>query len=72
MPQVKSAVNGLIINIPADAAGVVRRFASDGDNELIFDKSSLSGKQTAKASAPVKIGSEPKGRARPRSAEALA
>ena len=74
MPQVKSAVNGLIINIPADAAGVVRRFASDGDNELIFDKSSLAGnsKAAGKASAPVKIGGEKTSRARPRSAEALA
>lgn len=44
MPQVKSRVNGLIINIPADAAGVVQRFATQGGNELIFEKQKSSGK----------------------------
>lgn len=39
MPVVQSRVNGLKINIPADAAGVVGRYASKGDNELIFEKS---------------------------------
>lgn len=38
MPTIKSRVNGLQIEVPADAAGVVRRFGTPGDNELIFDK----------------------------------
>lgn len=38
MPVVQSRVNGIKINIPADAAGVVGRYASKGDNELIFEK----------------------------------
>lgn len=37
MPNVKSRTNGLIIGIPADAAGVVGRFATKGDNELVFE-----------------------------------
>ena len=38
MPVVQSRVNGLKVNIPADAAGVVGRFQSKGDNELVFEK----------------------------------
>jgi hypothetical protein len=37
MPQVQSRVNGLIVNIPADARNVVGRFATKGGNELIFE-----------------------------------
>jgi hypothetical protein len=36
MPSVQSRVNGLIIDVPADASGVLRRFKTPGDNELIF------------------------------------
>lgn len=43
MPQVRSRVNGLIINIPADARGIIGRYATQGGNELIFDKRSLNG-----------------------------
>ena len=71
MPQVRSKVNGLIINIPSDAAGVIPRFKSAGDNELIFEPDSLVG-AAGKKSAPMKVESETKSRARPRSAEALA
>ena len=38
MPSIKSRVNGLIINIPADARGVVGRFKTQGGNELIFNQ----------------------------------
>ena len=73
MPQVMSKVNGLIINIPADAKGVINRFKSEGDNELIFDRAGFSDSaKSAVKSASVKIESETKGRSRPRSAEALA
>ena len=38
MPQVISRVNGLKINIPADARNIVHRFAiSGGGNELVFE-----------------------------------
>ena len=36
--QIQSARNGLIITVPTQARGVLRRFASSGDNELIFAK----------------------------------
>lgn len=36
MAQVQSRVNGLIIPVPAGARGVIHRFASKGDNELVF------------------------------------
>jgi hypothetical protein len=36
MPSVQSRINGLIIDVPADARGVLRRFTSKGDNELVF------------------------------------
>lgn len=68
MPQVRSKVNGLIINIPADAAGVINRFKSDGDNALIFERGNTA--DAVKKSAPMKVESETKSRARPRSAEA--
>lgn len=38
MPTVQSRTNGLIINIPAQARGVLGRFATRGDNELVFVK----------------------------------
>lgn len=38
MAQIKSRVNGLTIGIPADARGVVSRFATAGGNELVFEK----------------------------------
>lgn len=44
MPSIQSSRNGLKINIPADARGVIGRFATKGDNELIFNKSSLGGR----------------------------
>lgn len=34
--SVTSRVNGLEVTIPPDAAGVINRFKSKGDNELIF------------------------------------
>ena len=34
--SVQSARNGLIIGIPTDARGVIHRFATKGDNELVF------------------------------------
>lgn len=38
MPQVISRVNGLKINIPADARNIVHRFAiGGGGNELVFE-----------------------------------
>lgn len=45
MPSIQSSRNGLKINIPADARGVIGRFATKGDNELIFDKASLGGRR---------------------------
>ena len=72
MPQVRSRVNGLIINIPADAAGVINRFKTDGDNELIFERDSLVNAKVTKKAAPMKVESEAKGRTRPRSEPALA
>jgi hypothetical protein len=60
MPVIQSRVNGLKINIPADARGVVSRFETKGGNELVFDARSL--KQVtggAQASSkPVTIASE--------------
>lgn len=38
MPQIQSRVNGLIVNIPAQAKGLLGRFATKGDNELVFVK----------------------------------
>lgn len=71
MPQVRSKVNGLIINIPSDAAGVINRFKSVGDNELIFEGGSIADTASvAKKSAPMKVESETKNRARPRSSAA--
>lgn len=71
MPQVRSKVNGLIINIPSDAAGVVNRFKSAGDNELIFEGGSIADTaRVAKKATPMKVESETKSRARPRSSAA--
>lgn len=58
MPQIRSRTNGLIINIPADAAGVIGRFATAGGNDLIFDKASLgmkNGKRPAPDSTPMTV-----------------
>jgi hypothetical protein len=41
MPVVQSRVNGIKINIPADARNIVHRFATKGGNELIFNAKSL-------------------------------
>ena len=38
MPSIQSRVNGLIVNIPAQAKGLLGRFATRGDNELVFVK----------------------------------
>lgn len=38
MPQIQSRVNGLIINIPPQAKGLLGRFATNGDNQLVFVK----------------------------------
>lgn len=38
MPHIQSRVNGLIVNIPAQAKGLLGRFATRGDNELVFVK----------------------------------
>lgn len=38
MPNIQSRVNGLIVNIPAQAKGLLGRFATRGDNELVFVK----------------------------------
>lgn len=38
MPNIQSRVNGLIVNIPAQARGLLGRFATRGDNELVFVK----------------------------------
>jgi hypothetical protein len=40
--RVQSARNGLFIEIPTQARGVIHRFATPGDNELIFNKISPS------------------------------
>lgn len=42
---VTSRVNGLKIAIPADARGVVSRFASQGDNRLTFQPGSQQARQ---------------------------
>jgi len=41
--SVTSRVNGLQVDIPPDAAGVINRFQSKGDNELIFNKPNARG-----------------------------
>lgn len=51
--QVQSRVNGLKINIPTDARGVIGRFASQGGNELVF--AALTEKQKTVDTEPVKI-----------------
>jgi len=53
MPVIESRVNGLKINIPADARGVVHRFATKGGNELVFNARSLK-QATGGAPAPNK------------------
>lgn len=45
MPQVESRRNGIIVNIPADARNVIGRFATKGDNELVFDQASVKGRK---------------------------
>lgn len=47
MPEIRSRVNGLRINIPADAAGIIPRFATKGGNDLVFEKGSV-GRPTPK------------------------
>lgn len=38
MPTIQSRVNGLIVTIPAQAKGLLGRFATKGENELVFVK----------------------------------
>lgn len=38
MPSIQSRVNGLVVHIPAQAKGLLGRFATRGDNELVFVK----------------------------------
>lgn len=38
MPNIQSRVNGLIVTIPPQAKGLMGRFATRGDNELVFVK----------------------------------
>lgn len=38
MPTIKSRVNGLLVSIPADARGILNRFATRGGNELVFEE----------------------------------
>jgi hypothetical protein len=56
MPVVKSRFNGLQVNIPQDARGVVGRFFSQGGNELIFDQRASRAK--IEPEAPLKVESE--------------
>lgn len=51
--QVQSRVNGLLINVPTDARGVIGRFASQGGNELVF--APLSDKQKELEETALKI-----------------
>ena len=51
--QVQSRVNGLVINIPTDARGIIGRFASVGGNELVF--APISEKQKAVEEVEVKL-----------------
>lgn len=58
--QIQSARNGLIITVPTQARGVLRRFASAGDNELIFAKmpeaqTKTGRKRAAKPEAPMTL-----------------
>lgn len=60
MPHIRSRVNGLRIDIPNDARGVIHRFAiGGGGNELVFEPITRKAfEQSAAASkAPVGIGS---------------
>jgi hypothetical protein len=36
--RVQSRVNGLVITVPPQAAGMLGRFATKGENELVFVK----------------------------------
>lgn len=38
---VTSRINGLEVSIPPDAAGVLNRFRTKGDNELVFKNSNV-------------------------------
>lgn len=38
MPQIQSRVNGLLIDIPPQAKNLLGRFATQGDNQLVFVK----------------------------------
>lgn len=55
MAQVKSRFNGLIVNIPSDARGIVGRFQTQGGNELIFEQDA---RKRAAPEEPVKIESQ--------------
>ena len=62
MPEVISRVNGLRINIPIDARGVIHRFAiGGGGNELVFEpiKRSDFDASKAKEKEPVGFGGKP-------------
>lgn len=37
-PSIQSRQNGLVIAVPPEARGVLGRFATKGDNELVFVK----------------------------------
>jgi len=50
---VKSARNGLILNVPTDARGVIGRFATKGDNELVFENPT--NRKPPKDDKPVKL-----------------
>lgn len=63
MAYVTSRVNGLQIQIPADARGVIPRFSTKGANQLVFadqtpEKTDKARKVLAKEK-PVSLGSNP-------------
>ena len=37
-PNIQSRVNGLVITVPPQARGMIGRFATRGENELVFVK----------------------------------
>lgn len=61
--QIQSRRNGLIISLPRDATSMLGRFATKGDNELIFEEVKKSTAKVSKArkaeiEKPVTIESE--------------
>lgn len=53
---ITSRVNGIKIAVPPNARGVLRRFNTKGDNELVFESGATPRTDFGESKKPVKIG----------------